>query len=101
MFGICQTPYKNLTYEMNRILEYRVFDLLKDPENEKFLDKVKKENPDEYNRFLNLVGNKGLEVAKQKYQIYDPEYKKQKEAEEKAEKLFWKIISWRCNYWWD
>ncbi len=71
---------------MKKILEYRVFDILKDPENEKFLDKVKKENPDEYTRFLNLIGNKGLEVAKQKYQIYDPEYKKQQLEIEKAEK---------------
>ena len=72
---------------MKRILEYKVFDLLKDPENEKFLKKVKNENPDLYDRFISLVGNKGLEVAKKEYQWHDPEYKKQKAAEEKAEKL--------------
>jgi hypothetical protein len=87
MFGICQAQYKNLTYEMKIILEYKVFDLLKNPENEEFLSKVKTENPDLYVQFLNILGNKGLEIAKQKYKIYDPEYKKQKESEEKYEKL--------------
>jgi hypothetical protein len=72
---------------MKKILEYRVFDLLKDKDNEKFLDKVKKENPDMYAKFLNLVGNKGLEVAKQKYQEYDPEYVELKKQEEKEKKL--------------
>ncbi len=71
---------------MKKILEYRVFDLLKDKDNEKFLDKVKKENPDMYAKFLNLVGNKGLEVAKQKYQEYDPEYVELKKQEEKEKK---------------
>ena len=71
---------------MKKILEYKVFDLLKDKENEKFLDKVKKENPDLYAKFLNILGNKGLEIAKQKYQEFDPEYKKQKLEEEKKEK---------------
>lgn len=77
---------------MKKILEYRVFDLLKDPENAKFLDKVKKENPDLYVQFLNILGNKGLEIAKQKYQQYEPEYKKQQIEKEKAEKALKKKI---------
>jgi len=72
---------------MKLILEYKVFDLLKNPENEKFLSKVKKENPDLYVRFLNILGNKGLEAAKQKYNFYDPEVKKAREDAEKSEKL--------------
>ena len=59
---------------MKRILEYKVFDILKNKENENFLDKVKKENPDLYSKFLNIIGNKGLEIAKQKYQEYYPEF---------------------------
>lgn len=72
---------------MKIILEYKVFDLLKNSENEIFLDKVKKENPDLYIQFLNIVGNKGLDVAKQKYNFYDPEVKKEREKKEKEEKL--------------
>lgn len=74
---------------MKKILEYKVYDLLKDKDNEKFLDKVKKENPDLYGHFLSILGNKGLEIAKQKYQEYDPEYiaiQKQKEKEEKLKR---------------
>ena len=77
---------------MRKLLEYRVFDILKDPENEKFLDKVKKENRDLYAKFLNLVGNKGLEFAKKEYQYHDPEYKKQQEQKEKEEKALIKKI---------
>jgi len=73
--------------KMKIILEYKVFDLLKNSENEIFLDKVKKENPDLYIQFLNIVGNKGLDVAKQKYNFYDPEVKKEREKKEKEEKL--------------
>lgn len=62
---------------MKKIYEFKVFDILQDKENEIFLDKVKKENPDLYTKFLNLIGNKGLDVAKERYQDYDPEYKKQ------------------------
>lgn len=68
---------------MKKVLEYKVFDLLKNKDNSEFLDKVKKENPDMYSKFLNIVGNKGLEIAKQKYQEFDPEYIKQKKKEEK------------------
>jgi len=71
---------------MKKILEYKVFDILKDPENQKFLDKVKKENPDLYTKFLNLVGNKGLQVAKEKYVEHDPEEVKIRKEKEKKEK---------------
>lgn len=72
---------------MKKILEYRVFDLLKDKDNADFLDKVKKENPNMYTRFLNLVGNKGLEKAKEMYQEFDPEYVKIKKQQEKDRQL--------------
>lgn len=71
---------------MKKILEYRVFDVLKNKENEEFLDKVKKENPDLYVRFLNLVKNKGLDIAKDKYQEHDPEYIKSEKQRIKREK---------------
>jgi hypothetical protein len=71
---------------MKKILEYKVFDLLKNKENEEFLDKVKKENPNEYVKFLNILGNKGLETAKRKYQEYDPEYIKSELQRKKIEK---------------
>jgi len=66
---------------MKRILEYKIFDILKDKDNETFLDKVKEENPDLYSRFLTIIGNKGLDVAKEKYKEFDPEeiIKKNKE----------------------
>ena len=72
---------------MKKILEYKVYDLLKDKDNEKFLDKVKKENPDLYANFLSILGNKGLEIAKQKYQEYDPKYVEIQKKKEKEEKL--------------
>lgn len=71
---------------MKRLLEFKVYDILKDTDNEKFLNKVKKENPDLYSKFLNLVGNKGLKIAKEKYVEYDPETIKKRKEEEKAEK---------------
>jgi hypothetical protein len=70
---------------MKRILEYKVFDLLKDKDNVEFLDKVKKENPDMYAQFLSTLGNKGLEVAKKKYQDYDPEFVKSEKLRKKRE----------------
>ena len=42
---------------MKKLLEYRVFDLLKDPDNEKFLSKVKTENPDLYVQFTSYYSN--------------------------------------------
>lgn len=44
-----------------------------DEQSEIFLDKVKSENPDMFVRFLNLVKNKGLEFAKDKYKEFDVE----------------------------
>jgi hypothetical protein len=73
---------------MRRILEFRVYDILKDPENEKFLDQVKKENPNLYSKFLNIVGNKGLEKAKEKYKEYDPiAVEKIEKAEKEKQRL--------------
>jgi len=71
---------------MKRLLEFRVFDLLKDKDNEEFLDKVKKENPDLYSKFLNILGNKGLEKAKEKYEEYDPEFIKAKKSRKRKER---------------
>ena len=71
---------------MKKLLEYSVFDILKDPENEKFLDKVKKENRDLYPQFLNILKRKGLEVAMKEYEQYDPNYLKIKQQREKEEK---------------
>lgn len=66
---------------MRKIFEFKVFDILQDKDNVIFLDKVKLENPDLYTKFINLVGNKGLSVAKQKYKEYTPEHIKQLEKE--------------------
>ena len=59
---------------MKILLEYKVFDILKDKKNSDFLNLVKKENPELYSKFLNILGNKGLEIAKEKYKIYSTEY---------------------------
>ncbi|MCF7796061.1 hypothetical protein K9M42_03125 [Patescibacteria group bacterium] len=56
-----------------KLFEYRASEILKDEENSKFLYKVKDENPNLYSRFLSIVGNKGINIAKQKYSQYDPE----------------------------
>ena len=39
-----------------------------------FLDKVKKENPEMFVKFLNIVKNKGLDIAIGKYNEFDKEY---------------------------
>jgi len=77
---------------MRKIFEFKVFDILQDKENAKFLDNVKKENSDLYTKFLNLIGNKGLDVAKEKYQDYDPENRKRLEEKEKELKRHIKKI---------
>ena len=59
---------------MKKLLEFGVFDILKDPKNEEFLDKVKKENRDLYPQFLNILKRKGLEVAMKEYEPHDPNY---------------------------
>jgi hypothetical protein len=75
---------------MKKLLEFRLFDLLKDKDNEDFLNKVKKENPDKYMLFVNILGRKGLEIAKTEYEEYDPNYVKIKKEKEKVEKAEWK-----------
>jgi hypothetical protein len=72
---------------MKRLFEFNVFDLMKDKGTETFLRKVKEENPDEYGHFVTIVGNKGLEVAKERYQDYDPNYWKEQAKKEKENKL--------------
>lgn len=72
---------------ITKLFEFNIAELRKNKEIDDFLRKVKSENPEEYARFVSLVGNKGLEIAKQKYEPYDPEYKKlmkQKEKEKEA-----------------
>ena len=74
---------------MKRLLEFRIHDLMKDEETYNFLKKVKTENPDEYDRFVSLVGNKGLNIAKDKYKEFDPEhikFLKKKKSKEKKER---------------
>jgi len=68
---------------MKKLLEFRAFDILKDEKNQEFLKKIKTENPDLYSTFVNIIGKKGLEIAKQKYEPYDPEYKKILKEKEK------------------
>ena len=48
---------------MKRLFEFRVYDIIKDDNNREFLNKVKDENPELYDRFMSLIGNKGLEIA--------------------------------------
>jgi hypothetical protein len=68
---------------MKKILEFKNFEILNNPENYNFLSKVKKENPDLYFKFVNILNRKGLEQAKIAYDQYDPEKIKQREKEEK------------------
>lgn len=71
---------------MRIILEYKIFDILKSENNVKFLDKVKKDNPNLYTKFLNILINKGLDIAKQKYIEFEPEEIKKRKLIDK-EKL--------------
>ncbi len=86
---------------MKRIFEYRVYDILKDDDNREFLDKVKDENPDMYGRFVSLVGNKGLEVAKQRYLKHDPveinRVKKEKKKETREQQK-WTRLEQKHNF---
>ncbi|MCF7866773.1 hypothetical protein K9L67_06030 [Candidatus Woesearchaeota archaeon] len=72
---------------MKILFEFRVYDIMKDESNRKFLNKVKDENPELYGRFMSLVGNKGLEIAKQKYKQYDPIEIDEIKRKEKREEL--------------
>jgi hypothetical protein len=71
---------------MRKIFEFKAFDVVNNPENEEFLKKVKKQNPDLYSRFVSIIGNKGLEAAKDKYKQYDPEWLKNRYKVQKREK---------------
>jgi hypothetical protein len=57
------------TYELNALTKYS-----EDTDTNIFLQKVKDENPEMFIRFLTLVRNKGINVAKSKYQEFDKEY---------------------------
>jgi len=72
---------------MKKIFEFKVFDLLQDKENAEFMDKVKKENPELYVKFLNILSNKGINVAKEKYEDYDPNRVKIRNEREKELRL--------------
>ena len=52
----------------------------------------------EEEKYLNL---KNIKSVKKWPQQIDISHHKCDLREEKAQELFWKIISWRCNYWWD
>ena len=79
---------------MRKIFEFKAFDVVSNHENQEFLKKVKTQNPDLYSRFVSLIGNKGLVVAMDKYNEYDPEWiknqykvkKKEKRKEDKEQK---------------
>ncbi len=70
---------------MKRLFEFRVYDIMKDDDNREFLNKVKDENLDLYDRFMSLVGNKGLEIAKKKYLEFDPSEVKRVKREKKKQ----------------
>lgn len=71
---------------MRKIFEFKAFDVVNNPDNQEFLKKVKEQNPNLYSRFVSLIGNKGLEVAKDKYKQYDPEWIKNRFKVQKREK---------------
>ncbi len=61
------------------------------PEEKGFLDMVKKEKPDEYNKYLTYVKNKrrkGLDYAKNKYEQSTPKYLREKERERKEQEKY-------------
>lgn len=74
-----------------RILEFRIFDLLKNKDNEEFINKVKTENPELYVKFVNILGRNGLDFAKAEYLKYSPEYLKDQRKKESLEKRKEKI----------
>ena len=57
-----------------------------DPEETKFLHKVKTETPELYNRFYSIVRNKGLQTAKLNYLEFDKEYQKELQRKAKSNK---------------
>ena len=72
-----------------------------------FLNKVKNENPEMYGKFFNLVRNKGLDFAKEKYFQFDKErlsseLKSQKDELEKQKHINkLKLIYKKLKSYWD
>ena len=84
---------------MKKLFEYKSFEVVNDPANQDFLRKVREQNPDLYGKFVSIIGNKGLEIALQKYEPYDPDYWKiqnkklhQKEKRENKEERNKRIL---------
>jgi hypothetical protein len=71
---------------MKKIFEFKVFDIVNNKDNQEFLDKVKRQNPDLYGQFVSIIGNKGLKTAIEKYEYYDPDYWKTINKKIKKEK---------------
>ena len=64
----------------------------KSPEEDSFLRKVKEENPEMLTKFINMVKNKGLEVAKEKYNEFDPEIISQNKTKASSEENDKKLL---------
>ena len=69
-----------------KLFEFNILELRKNKDIDDFFKKVKSENPDIYSRFVSIVSNKGLDIAKEKYKQYDPEYQKTMKKKETTEK---------------
>ena len=83
---------------MKRLFEFRVYDIIKDDNNREFLNKVKDENPELYDRFMSLIGNKGLEIAKQKYLEFDTVEVEKREKQQKKDERRRKFKEKKENY---
>ena len=81
---VLENEKKALKEELKNLLEAK-FDL-ETTEVEKFLDKVKLENPKELARFRSIIKNKGLKSAKKRYKEIDPKVILQKKKELSKEK---------------
>lgn len=56
-------------------------------EGREFLNIIRQKIPNELNKYMSLIGNKGLDIAKKHYELNDPDEIKRKEKEkEKIEK---------------
>jgi hypothetical protein len=90
-----------LRYEHNEIFVGQEIEIKWLKKCEYLLDYVIKSKgwkDEEENKYLNI---KNIESIKKWPQVINISHHKCDLREEKAEKLFWKIISWRNNYWWD
>ncbi len=65
------------TFVPTKKVVQEIIDYTDDIESNIFLNKVKNENPEMFIRFLNLVKNKGLDIAKDRYKEFDKELQKQ------------------------